>query len=87
LNFALTENSITSKVLAGENQGKTLVHKNVVRRFISIPLEAKKGIVKIPSLSQYSQSGYKITCFVQNTQNMKILAASGIELKKQLAAN
>lgn len=86
LNFALTENSITSKVLAGENEGKTLVHKNVVRRFISIPFEAKKGIMKIPSLSQYSQSGYKITCFVQNTQNMKIVAANGIDLKKQLAA-
>lgn len=84
LNFALTENSITTKVLSGDNQGKTLVHKNVVRRFVSVPLNAKKGNVKLPAITRNGESGYKITCFIQDKNNMKILAANGIEMKNNM---
>jgi len=43
LRLALVEHALVSRVLRGENAGRTLEHENVVRSFVSVPLGAADG--------------------------------------------
>jgi hypothetical protein len=43
MHIALVERGLTTRVLAGENQGKVLDHENVVRAFVSVPIRGADG--------------------------------------------
>jgi hypothetical protein len=77
LNIALTQNSATSHVLKGENQGKTLTHHNVVRVFDTFGLETGSGnaTVKIPSYAMPAGEGFSLVAYAQDAKNMQVLAA------------
>ena len=78
MRFALTEDGLSSKVAAGENEGKTLHHENVVRVFTSVDSPGEKGVYKIPLKGIKLNERIKLTVFLQHKQTMKIIGAQRI---------
>jgi hypothetical protein len=78
LRFALTENSLSSDVLKGENAGKKFMHENVVRIFTSSDSPAKKGTYKIPLKGIKLNEKFQLTVFLQQKQTMAIMGAERI---------
>jgi len=64
IHFALVKKLISSKVTAGDNKGKTLIHHNVVRMFKSEVVTSKVGHFELPlpdpniDLSEYALVAY-----------------------------
>jgi hypothetical protein len=48
IHFALVKKQISSKVTAGDNKGKTLIHHNIVRMFKSEIVKSKSGHYELP---------------------------------------
>lgn len=81
LNIALVERHIETKVLRGENSGRTLKHDNVVREFQTIQIEgAGKGSVSLSLPSDFKQKDGVVVAYLQNKDTWKIVAASKIGL-------
>ena len=81
LNIALVERNIETKILKGENEGRTLKHDNVVREFQTIQLNATgDGSVSLNLSSDFKQKDSKIIAYLQNKDTWKIVAASKIGL-------
>ena len=80
INIAITENSVTSNVLKGENAGKTLTHFNVVRSFNTFPVSNVKGIARIEYPNFSSKSGIKLVAYVQDAKTMEIYSADSYPL-------
>ena len=86
LSVALTQNGIATKVQAGENGGRELLHQAVVRMFKTIPLTKENLVGSIPfSLPDQENNAQKpdpkqtrILAFVQDIKTMRILGASQI---------
>ncbi len=73
INAAIVEKNVSNEVLQGENSGRRLAHRNVVRAFTSN--EAKKeGIIEIESPKGLSASS--VVIFIQDRQ-WHILGADG----------
>ncbi len=79
---ALVERGIKSKITAGENHGKELVHENVVRSFHRVALADVKGeaTLKIPEELNLKKSS--VLLYMQNHKTMDIFAASQVDSKK-----
>lgn len=81
LNMALVEKNIETKVLRGENEGRTLKHDNVVREFQTIQINATgESTVSLNISSDFKQKDCKIIAYLQNKDTWKIVAASKIQL-------
>ena len=81
LNIALVERNIETKVLRGENEGRTLKHDNVVREFQIIQIGATgEGTISFNVPSDFKQKEGKIIAYLQNKDTWKMVAASKIEL-------
>ena len=81
LNIALVERYIETKVLRGENGGRTLKHDNVVREFQTIQINATgEGTISLNIPSDFKQKDSKIIAYLQNKDTWKIVAANKIEL-------
>lgn len=81
LNIAIVERKLETAVKRGENEGRKLVHDNVVRVFSSINLktdETGDSELVVPDDLEIANSS--IVVYVQNPQTMKIVAGAGIEL-------
>ena len=81
LNFALVERGLESHVTAGENNGRTLEHDNVVREFKIIVLNNVKGSIVFPKPSDNDLTRFSVIAFIQSKGDMAISAASEIDLK------
>jgi hypothetical protein len=79
LNFAVVESGLTVHIKRGENARRTFTHNNVVRIFKSIKLNlpAGKANIETPHLNLMNS---KLICFVQNKENMNIIAAVKVPL-------
>lgn len=75
INFAIADNSITTKVTAGENAGKTLNHHNVVRVFKTEAVTVNKGKVYLAVPKGLNLKQTRIVTYVQNQNSWYVLAA------------
>jgi hypothetical protein len=79
---ALTEREITTKVLRGENSGRTLVNDHVVRR-LETPIRmlgkqgsAAEGTVTFDLDPSWNANNLEVVAFVQDPMSMKIVGAA-----------
>ena len=81
LNIALVERNMETKVLRGENGGRTLKHDNVVREFQIIQTDAKgEGSILLNIPNDFKQKDCSVIAYLQNKDTWKIVAANKIEL-------
>lgn len=72
----LVQPEATSKVLKGDNEGKTLFHKNIVRKMDFFPVLKKNGLAGIPLRQFKNQKELFLIAYLQQKQTKKILAVS-----------
>ncbi len=85
---ALVQKNATTKVERGENGGRTLAHVQIVNKIQTIVLGGKGGgKTDITLPVGFSQDGYEIIAFVQNTSTGEITGASKIEFPVGAPAN
>lgn len=75
LKIALVDKEVSNAVGKGENEGKTLVHHNVVILFNSYDLNRPAGRVLLPLNKKVPGRNQQLIAFVQHRQTMKILGA------------
>ncbi|HJP64499.1 MAG TPA: DUF1223 domain-containing protein, partial [Mucilaginibacter sp.] len=74
---ALVEKNAISKVMKGENAGRTLSHVQIVRELRSVnPGNNNNGSVSLPLPGDFNGNGYEVIAFVQNTTNGEITGAA-----------
>lgn len=86
LQLALVEKHATTNVKSGENGGRTLSHVQIVRSLQSVPLGKNNGPVTIPIPQGFTQQGYELIAFVQNTGSGQIIAATKAQFGENLSA-
>jgi hypothetical protein len=89
LNFALVERNLETKVLRGENGGRTLKHDNVVRLFKTVKIRstvlassgvATEGVENFNLQNDFKLKDCSVIVYLQDAQTMKIVAASKMAL-------
>ncbi len=81
LNIALVERNIETKVLRGENEGRTLKHDNVVRLFKTIKIASDtEGVMDFMLQADFKTKDCSIIAYLQDEKNMKIVAAAKLRL-------
>ncbi len=80
INFALVSLSETTSIRKGENGGRTLTNKNVVRQFISIPSVAS-GELDFQSDNLPAENNMSIIAFVQRDSDKRIIGAALTQMK------
>jgi len=83
--LAVTENNLTSKVLAGENKGSTFKHMAVTRYLEPIGMikENRATIsTDIPIANNWKLDDLTVVAFVQHIETRRIVAAGRLTLKK-----
>ncbi len=65
INVALVEKNVGNEVTSGENSGRKLTHRNVVRSFTTLPAQ-KEGVIEI-DIPKETKNGALIL-FIQNKQ-------------------
>jgi hypothetical protein len=87
LNLAIVERNITTKVLRGENGGRTLKHDNVVRFFKTVKMgkntdgtsrDNREGGEEVILKDDFKLKDCSVIAYLQDTQTLKIVAASKI---------
>lgn len=77
---ALVESGLVSRVLRGENSGRTLAHTSVVREFIVTPLaEGGTGSVDLKTAAAGHHPRQAIA-FLQDPRTMQVLGAAAADL-------
>ena len=76
--LAVVEDGLVSKVLRGENEGRTLPHTAVVRSLegvgtIAASAAAWEGDVEVPTSASWQRT--RIVVFVQDRETLRVLAA------------
>lgn len=81
LQLMLTESSASSRVTAGENQGETLSHVNIVRGWSTVALSEKaRGTTTITLPEQWHSKHAQVIGFVQAKDTLAISGASAVSL-------
>ncbi|RYE23787.1 MAG: DUF1223 domain-containing protein [Sphingobacteriales bacterium] len=78
LNIALVQLQATTQVEAGENEGRTIKHENVVRRFETV--ENSKGIVNFNLPDDLRLSQCHVIVYIQQKDNMKITSVTELNI-------
>lgn len=80
--LAIVQKSATSSIKAGENNGRTLTHVQIVRNLETLPLNGKSsGNAKVSVPAGLSNMGIEIIGLLQNSATGEIMAASGSNLR------
>ncbi len=79
LQVAAVETGLVSRVSGGENAGRVLHDANVVRAFVTVPLDmATEGTVTLP-LPKGTVAGHtSVVAFVQDRSTMEVLGAAAV---------
>jgi hypothetical protein len=81
--LALIEKTASSKVLRGENEGRTLSHVQIVRNFQTIPLnEQIEGVSEIKIPAGLDNQRLEIIAFLQSRENGEITGATKVAISK-----
>jgi len=79
LNVALVQKGISTKVSAGENVGKTLLHENIVRKFQTLKILNEEGNIILHAKGLPLES-CEVIAFIQKEEDWKIVGATAVEL-------
>jgi hypothetical protein len=79
IHFALIEREITSKVTGGENQGKTLVHHNVVRKFVTQVVKSPSGHYSLVLPKGIDLKKYGLIIFLQRQNGGYVFAVNDFD--------
>ncbi|MBS1530174.1 MAG: DUF1223 domain-containing protein [Bacteroidetes bacterium] len=86
LMVAFVERNATTKVMKGENAGRTISHVQIVRELQSIKLNGHTdGTTSLAVPSGFTPEGFEMIAFVQNTSNGVISGAAGAEFNVTLS--
>jgi hypothetical protein len=77
--FALVQKSATVKIIAGENEGKTLTHYNVVRALKTIHGDNVKNSIILGGYKMPKGADYSVIAFVQDPVKLGIVAADSLD--------
>lgn len=80
LQLALVQKQAARDVTAGENNGHTLTHVNVVRKLQTIASPAADGEQQLPLPKSAKAADYHVVAFVQSSENQRIATATQAEL-------
>jgi hypothetical protein len=81
--LALIEKKARSKVLRGENQGRTLYHVQIVRNFQTTSLNGQsEGVSEIEIPAGLDNHGLEIIAFLQSRENGEITGATKVAISK-----
>jgi len=81
VHVALAERELTSQVGRGENAGRTLLHDNVVRAFVTADLPASgEGSLTIAAPTNLRSDRAGFIVYVQDARDHRILGATGLAL-------
>ena len=80
LQLALVESGIESHPNAGENDGLTLKHDNIVVELKTIGVAEPKGEASFKLPAGVDLSKFAIIAYVQNLDDLKVLSAGSVEL-------
>lgn len=84
--LALVEKNATTKVLRGENGGRTLSHVQIVRKLENIALnDHTEGSAVIALPEGFTPERYELIAFAQNTANGEITGATRAEFSPTLS--
>jgi hypothetical protein len=83
--LALLERNATTKVLKGENAGRTLSHVQIVRKLQSVALTNTSGSVDLAVPANFTPEGFEMIAFVQNTATGAITGAARAEFPTGLS--
>jgi len=74
--LTLLERNATTKVLKGENAGRTLSHVQIVRKLQTIALTNTSGSVDLAVPESFTPEGFEMIAFVQNNSSGQITGAA-----------
>jgi hypothetical protein len=77
LNFVVVEKGLFTKVLKGDNEGKSLRNDNVARFFYTTNLNEAKGLIRIPFKNIKKGPGKSFVLFIQDKKTKQIVGANG----------
>ena len=80
LNFALVESNFSTKVIHGENEGRTLKHDNVVRDFQTLNVKNTEGVHKVIISKNWQLTNCSIIAFLQDKTTGQVIGASKMKL-------
>ncbi|MBS1527724.1 MAG: DUF1223 domain-containing protein, partial [Bacteroidetes bacterium] len=84
--IALIEKNATTKVLKGENAGRTIAHVQIVRELQSVALnDHNSGATTLTLPSGFNPDAFEVIGFVQNTSNGSITGAARAEFSATLS--
>ena len=84
--LALLERNATTKVLKGENGGRTLSHVQIVRKLQTVSLNNHtSGSIDLSVPAGFTPEGFEMIAFVQNTANGAITGAARAEFSTTLS--
>ena len=88
LNFAVVESNFATKVMRGENEGRTLKHDNVVRDFETSEIKntdlssgTHEGVYEVFSLKNWLIKNCSLIVFLQDKKTGQVVGASKISLQ------
>jgi hypothetical protein len=76
LQLAIVQKSAQTKVLRGENGGRTLSHVQIVNKLQEVTLKGNSGIAKVSLPHGFDTKNWEINGFLQNTATGVITAAA-----------
>jgi hypothetical protein len=74
LNIAIIQKEVTTHIKAGENEGKTIINRNIVRAFNTQSLTGE-GLGEIGVPVSFKTTGHALVLYTQNTKDLVISAA------------
>jgi hypothetical protein len=78
LQIAILQKNAQTKVLRGENGGRTLSHVQIVNKLQQVTLNGNGGITRVSLPHGFDIKNWDITGFLQNTSNGVITAAARV---------
>lgn len=79
---ALVRDSATKDVSRGENAGRKLSHRNVVRSLERVSAPGTRGTVNIKPPADFADATHRLIAFVQNTDTLEIRAAATVDIQQ-----
>ena len=80
INFAVVESNFATKVMRGENEGRTLKHDNVVRNFEAENAKNTEGSHDVVLSKNWRLKNCALIVFLQDIKTGQVLGASKIAL-------